>query len=1054
MHLSQKLMIHGLLALTMSWATQPVSFRGQSAAEIQSQALPLSFAHLVESIYGLSPQNLHVERGSYLIIAADVYAPYLSPFVEFKRSQGFDAQLYSLAEIGYTAPEIKAFIQAQLDANPLLEYVLLVGDVDGVGEVPSFYYGAENDVSDQTFSHLRGDDLIPDIFVGRFSVDSISELAVVISKTIYYHRDPLSANNEWLNRALVVAGNYSNTLPIPVTPKWTSYWVKEELELNGYSSVDTVFYPPVQQGGPLIRAAIDQGVGLVNYRGWGDANGWHYPEFHVGDVASLNNGWMTPVFTSFVCNANDFANSVDPCLGESIIRSGTPSAPKGGVAIIGPSDLHTSTKYNNIINAYMYDAMLDEGVVELAPAMLAGQLGMLTEFPHEDGPGEAQEKYFNVYNVLGDPSLNVYIGTPDEFTVTVSPVSANDGFVEVYLENSNQQPVHGAIVALLSGGELLAKGQSDVNGKAYFSIDTLVSTLDVYANHPRFIQGHLTLTVNPQDQNIILSGYSLNATGGKTANPGDIIAVTPELSNVSGATVPAGSGEVTTLWNGQLITSVFQYPELPSGASLPISTPIELRVAGYPFQGPVRLTLASASGDWSGMVTIPVNPPALNIQPDFILSESVTDPVFRIQNTGSCKLTDVTMNIQSLADSLTIEFQGNPTVFSIDPFSEQWITLQGVTIIPGQVAPGSDLSYEINLVRDTLTVYHHSDNFSIPAESESDPVAHNTYGYWVYDDLDAAYIQRPEFNWIELDPNYGGSGGEYHPLDDDDHVDFELPFTFQYFGQTYSTITISSNGWISFIPCDINYFWNYTIPMALGPRAQVAVFWDDLEVVGTDSIRVFTRYDEAEGRLVIEWSRALNNFDEVTAETFELILYTQSAQPTATGDNVLDIQYLDIGNVDVVKNYATVGIEGPDQNDGIQVTFNNTYAPGAAPLENSRVYRFTTEAPEGYIQSLSNSKDLPVIANRFQIHAAYPNPFNPVTTIPVTISEPATIHARIYDLTGRLVYDFGQREYNPGTIQLRWSGIAQSGKPVASGTYFLLVSQKQETQTKKLILLK
>ena len=72
----------------------------------------------------------------------------------------------------------------------------------------------------------------------------------------------------------------------------------------------------------------------MNYRGWGDANGWHYPEFHVDDVNDLNNGWLTPVFFSYVCNSNDFANNVDPCLAEAVIRGGTPSVPKGGVAFM------------------------------------------------------------------------------------------------------------------------------------------------------------------------------------------------------------------------------------------------------------------------------------------------------------------------------------------------------------------------------------------------------------------------------------------------------------------------------------------------------------------------------------------------------------------------------------------------------------------------------------------------------------------------------------------------------------------------------------------------
>ena len=205
-----------------------------------------------------------------------------------------------------------------------------------------------------------------------------------------------------------MAGNYANTPPIPITPKWTSYWLRDELINYGYSSVDTVFYPPIQQGAPYITEIIDNGVGIVNYRGWGDANGWHYPEFHADDVQGLNNGWLTPVFMSYVCNSNDFANSVDPCFSEAMLRGGTTSNPKGGGSIIGPSDFHTSTKYNNVINASMYDAMINHGVVELGPALMAGQAGLVKEFPNQNEPGEAQEFYFHVYNILGDPSLQVY----------------------------------------------------------------------------------------------------------------------------------------------------------------------------------------------------------------------------------------------------------------------------------------------------------------------------------------------------------------------------------------------------------------------------------------------------------------------------------------------------------------------------------------------------------------------------------------------------------------------------------------------------------------------
>ena len=305
-----------------------ISFRGKSKKQLLGQAVPLAFANIINNNYNILPSQINPQRGSYLIIVPDGIVNYLGDFVAFKNSQGFDVDVIPLSEAGESADAIKMTIANKLAEDPMLEYVLLIGDVDGFAEFPSFYYGPENDVSDQKYTHILGNDNIPDVFIGRLSIDSLSEFAVVLAKTIKYTRDPLAFNSDWLDHGLIVAGNYSNTYPIPITPKWTSYWLRDELLDYGYSQVDTIFYPPVQQGAPYIIESIDNGVGIVNYRGWGDANGWHYPEFHVEDVNDLNNGWLTPVFMSYVCNSNDFANDVDPCLSEAVLRGGTPTDPK------------------------------------------------------------------------------------------------------------------------------------------------------------------------------------------------------------------------------------------------------------------------------------------------------------------------------------------------------------------------------------------------------------------------------------------------------------------------------------------------------------------------------------------------------------------------------------------------------------------------------------------------------------------------------------------------------------------------------------------------------
>ena len=106
-------------------------------------------------------------------------------FADFKKTQGFDVSVVALSDSELDVNIVQDYITQYYNDDPMLEYVLLIGDVDGFAEIPSYYYGPENDVTDQKYTHLSGDDFIPDVFIGRISVDSAYELAVIMLKTIW-----------------------------------------------------------------------------------------------------------------------------------------------------------------------------------------------------------------------------------------------------------------------------------------------------------------------------------------------------------------------------------------------------------------------------------------------------------------------------------------------------------------------------------------------------------------------------------------------------------------------------------------------------------------------------------------------------------------------------------------------------------------------------------------------------------------------------------------------------------------------------------------------------
>ena len=92
--------------------------------------------------------------------------------------------------------------------------------------------------------------------------------------------------------------------------------------------------------------------------------------------------------------------------------------------------------------------------------------------------------------------------------------------------------------------------------------------------------------------------------------------------------------------------------------------------------------------------------------------------------------------------------------------------------------------------------------------------------------------------------------------------------------------------------------------------------------------------------------------------------------------------------------------------------------------------------------------------NGFQLHAAYPNPFNPATAIPYEAPIGGQLTIGIYDLRGKLVRTLinDKQSVSPGIVY--WNGKSDNEKPLPSGVYFYRLSAANYTATRKIVLLK
>lgn len=85
----------------------------------------------------------------------------------------------------------------------------------------------------------------------------------------------------------------------------------------------------------------------------------------------------------------------------------------------------------------------------------------------------------------------------------------------------------------------------------------------------------------------------------------------------------------------------------------------------------------------------------------------------------------------------------------------------------------------------------------------------------------------------------------------------------------------------------------------------------------------------------------------------------------------------------------------------------------------------------------------------FSIGQAYPNPFNPSVSVPVTLAKASEIRVQIYDILGRLVTELQSGAKSAGTHTLSWQADGQ-----ASGVYFMKIQAGPETAVRKVMLMR
>jgi hypothetical protein len=890
----------------------------------------------------------------------------LNNFVNWKRQKGYDVNVVSTQVAGTSNSTIKTYLQGLYnDPHTKFDYLIIMGDVGGNYGIPTWNetYSTYNGEGDYPYSHLAGDDLLGDVFMGRISFTDTGQMSTIMAKVYAYEKnvntDPVAA--AWLNRMLLVGDTSSSG----ISTIYTNKFVKE---ISQIVNPEYTYLEQYSSGfSTYINSSINQGVGFFNYRGYIGMSSW-------SPGSSLINGFKLPHAVIITCATGSFAGNATT---EAFIQLGSAATPKGAVTAIGMATSGTHTMFNNALNGGIFDGIMTHKMRTMGEALLNGKIYLhkLYNVTHS-----TQTKYFAHWcNLMGDPTTEVWIGIPGKLVMTApTTIPSGTNLVDIMVHDEMGVPVKNTSVTIydVAGNNVITKGFTDAEGLVSLYIPVTASgSLIFTASAHNYKPAQQTASIDASGSIVYSNCFvsdSASGNGNGIAEAGETVQLTVSLKNTTASSISGISSSLTSTDQFVTITnSQSAYNSLDANAVVNNSAPFVVSIASnLPESHDIRMVLNltdSQNQSYQCVFHLLANNSNLILEQttmtagaNMVLDPSETGMIhISVRNNSNLPTTSIYAELRSLNDLLVVtdslatlgDIPANAVITSMDSFS----VFARPQLIPGMQIPMQIRFYNAQGLSQTRDF-----SISIGTVSVTTPLGPDEYGYFIYDSGDTSFPDCPTYEWVEIHPSLGGFGtlislsDSGTSNDEGDQVGstalavIDLPFTFGFYGIDYSQITVCVNGFIALGVTANADFRNYRLPGALGANPMIAAFWDDLIII--QDAGVYKYYNPENHTFVIQYHKMRNGYDRSSEETFEVIFYDPIYYPTGLGDGMVKIQYKVFNNVDTGisgytpyhGNYSTIGIKDHTNTRGLEYTYNNVYAQAAAPLSNQKALLITT----------------------------------------------------------------------------------------------------------------
>jgi len=376
-----------------------------------AEKLPLSIESTSSGLAEGSDLQSTENGADYIIITHSSFLSSIQPLAEYRKSQGLRVRVVDVQDIydqfsyGIFDPQaIQDFLRFcfwnWVPPAPL--YVLLVGDANmdyldnyntkTPNYVPTHLYFTSDigeTPNDNWFVCVNGEDILPDMFLGRIPVRTPAEVQAVVEKIISCEQQ---GHEPWQQRALFVADNADPEF-VTLTDGLIQNFLPSNFEARKVYAADYATNEAVTE---QIKKQISEGCLVTTYCGHGNTDQWGSTYFRLSNVSELENSGQ-PTFALLLTCLNGFFPhpKQNCCMAEALLRA----EKKGALACWASVSVSYPTEQESLSDE-LFDLIFNKRSNTLGACTTASRINNYSQ--HKISGDIAQN-----YLLFGDPATRL-----------------------------------------------------------------------------------------------------------------------------------------------------------------------------------------------------------------------------------------------------------------------------------------------------------------------------------------------------------------------------------------------------------------------------------------------------------------------------------------------------------------------------------------------------------------------------------------------------------------------------------------------------------------------